>query len=77
MWTFSISNNCYIQRHFCVVYNCTRDPTGELWPKTRIGHSLIQYCVRILQAPIYIAIWYVTTPDNKTHTPYDWILHPK
>ena len=29
MWTFSISNNCYIIRDvLCVVYSCTRDPTG-------------------------------------------------
>ena len=34
-------------------------------------------CVYILQARIYIAIWYRTTLDNKTHAPYDCILQTK
>ena len=51
----------------CVFQSCTKDPTGELQFETRICHSLIQHCVRILQACIYIAFWYATTPDNKTH----------
>ena len=46
-------------------------------PQTRIGRSLIQNCVLILQAHTYIGIWSVTTHDNKTHTPYDCILHTK
>ena len=30
-------------------------------PQTRIGRSLIQHCVRVLQAHIYIAIYLMTT----------------
>ena len=49
MYTFSISNKCNIITDFlCVVYSCTRDPTGELRPETRIGRSPIQHCVHIL-----------------------------
>ena len=49
MWTFSISNNCYIIRDIlCVVQICTRDPTGELWPETSI----------------YIAIWYCSEVEG-------------
>ena len=48
MWTFSISKDYYnIGDIFCMVQGCTRDPTGELRPKTRIGCSLIHvfvYC---------------------------------
>ena len=78
IWPFSISNGCSTIGHIpCMVLNCRRDPTGQLRPQTGIGRSLIQTCVRILQALIYIAIWYATTPDNKTHAPYDYILHTK
>ena len=77
-WTFSISNYWYIIRNIIsVVYSCTRDPTGELRPETRIGRSLIQHCVRILQAHLYIIIWYATMTDNETHVPYDCLLHTK
>ena len=48
-------------------------------PETCIGSSLIRHCVHILQAHtcIYISIWKVTTPDNKTHIPCECILHTK
>ena len=56
MWTFSISNDCSIITDIlCVVYICTRDLTGELWPETCTGCSLIQHCVCILVSP-YIHI---------------------
>ena len=43
IWTFSISNNCSTIGHIlCMIWSCKRDPTGELWPQTCIGHSLIQ-----------------------------------
>ena len=78
IWMFSISNNCNIIGDIlCVVQSCTRDLTRELRPKTRIGRSLIQHCVCILQVHIYIILWYATMPDNKTHVPYDCILHTK
>ena len=71
MWTFSISNDCCIIGDIlCVVQTCTSDPTGELQPETCISHSLIQHCVSIVQVCMYIANWYTTTPDNKTHIPY-------
>ena len=34
-------------------------------------------CVCILPARTYIAIWCATTPDNKSHVPYDCIPHNK
>ena len=78
IWMVSISNDCStIVDILCVVYNCMRDSTGELRPQIRISRSLIQNCVYILQALIYIAIWCATTHDNKTHVPYDCILHTK
>ena len=48
--------------------------TGELQPETSIVRSLIRHCMRVLQARIYIAIWYATTLDDKTHVPYDCII---
>ena len=39
--------------------------------------SSVQHCVRILQSHTYIAISYATTPENKTHVPYDCIVHTK
>ena len=73
IWTFSISNHCYIIGGIlCVVQSCTRDPTEELQPKTRIGRSLIQHCACIFCKPVfYISIGYASTSDNKTHIPYD------
>ena len=42
MKKFSILNDCYtIGDIVCVVWACTRDPTGELRSETRIGGSLI------------------------------------
>ena len=38
---------------------------------------LTRHCVCKVQAPIYIAIWYATMPDNKTHVPYKRIHHTK
>ena len=46
-------------------------------PDIHHGRSLIQHGLRILQAHTYIAIWCVTTPDNKTHVPYDCVVHTK
>ena len=42
-------------------------------------HTLVVFCyhnmcVHILQARLYIPIWYATKPDNKTHAPYERIL---
>ena len=62
--------------HLCGL-EYVRDWTRELRPQTHIGRSLIQNCVRILQAHTYIAIWCVITVDNKTHIHYDCILHTK
>ena len=45
--------------------------------QTCIGCSLIQHCVHILKAHIYITIWCTTTHDNKTRVPYDCILNTK
>ena len=54
----------------------------EIWLESydpRHAHRLFSdtNCVHILQACTYIAIWYATTHDNKTHVPYDCILHTK
>ena len=69
MWKFSTLNDCYIIGDIlCVVQSCTRDPTGELRSETRIGRSLIRHCVCVLSISTY-----ATTPDNKTHVPYDCI----
>ena len=80
MWKFNIMNNFYIIGDIlCVVQNCTRGTTQELRSETHIGRSLIRHCVCILQVCVYIAIWYTTMPDSKTHVPYDCIhvLHTK
>ena len=78
LWTFTKLNDSYIIEDILrVVQSCNRDPTGELRPETRIGCSLIRHFVCILQARIYIADWFATTPDNETHVPYDCILHTK
>ena len=67
----SISKDCYIIGDiFRVFQSCSRNSTGELRPETRMGRFLIPHCV---QARICIAIWYVTTLDNKTHAPYNCI----
>ena len=51
IWTFDISNDCYIIGDIlCVVYSCMRDLIGELCPPTHIGHSLIQHCVCVYPA---------------------------
>ena len=50
--------------------------TGELQSQTSIGHSLIQQCVRKMQAHIYIAFG-AQLHNNKTHIPYDSISHNK
>ena len=52
-----------------MVQSCTRDPTGELRSETRIGRSVIHDIVYCKSACIYIAIWYATTPDNRTRVP--------
>ena len=80
MWKFSVFNDFYVIGDIlCVVESCTRDITGALQSETRIGCSPIRHFVRILQVCIHIAIWYATTPDNKTHVIYDHIhvLHTK
>ena len=80
IWMFSISNDCCtIGPIPCMVQSCTRDPTGELLPQTCINHSLVQNGMRILQARTYMYnnIWCASTHDNKTHKPYDCILHTK
>ena len=41
---------------FLVCFELHERSTGELWPQTRISHSLIQHCVHILQTHTYIAI---------------------
>ena len=46
-------------------------------PDMHCGHSLRQHCVHMLQTCTYIAIWCATMHDNKTHIPYDCILHTK
>ena len=61
---------CYWRHSLCGL-ELNERLTGELWPQTRIGHSVIQHCVGILQAHTYIAVWCATVHDNKTHTPYD------
>ena len=59
IWTFSISNDCATIGHIpYVVWSWKRDPTGELRLQIRMGNSLIQTCVRILQALKYITISY-------------------
>ena len=45
--------------------------------QTCISHSLLQNCVCILQTHKYITVWCATTPDSKTHLPYDCMLHTK
>ena len=52
-----------------------RYATEELWSQTCISCSLIQHCVCILLAHTYIAIWYATTHDNKTHVPFASTTH--
>ena len=49
-----------------------RDSTGELRPQTRI---VVVLCYNILHACTYIAIWCVTTHDNKSHVAYDCTTH--
>ena len=57
IWMIIILNHCSTIGDIpCVVYSCKRYSTGELLPQTSIGCSLIQHCVCILQARIYIAI---------------------
>ena len=76
IWTFIILNDCSTIRDIpSVVQGFKRDANGALWPQTRIGRSLSQNCVHILQ--VHIAIWCATIHDNKTHIPYDCILHTK
>ena len=41
----------------------------------RHAHCLIWHCVCLLQVLIYIGIWYATIPDNKSHVPYECLLH--
>ena len=88
---FYVSNDCStIEDIYSLGCSCIRINIAELWVQTcitttfqynilcvltRIGLSVIQHCVRILQAFIYIANWYATTPDNKIHVHYDCILH--
>ena len=72
-----IERLCITEDILCVLQSCMRDPTGELQPQTGIIRSLMQHCVCMLQAHTYIAIWCATTHDNKTHVPYDCILHTK
>ena len=69
---FAYRTNGLLSETFRVwLWSCMRDPTGELWPQTCIGRSLIQHCVCILQAHTCIVIWCATTRDNKTHVVYD------
>ena len=78
IWTLCIRNECSTIRHsLCALESYMRDPTGELWPHTHTSHALIQHCVHILQARIYIAFWCANMHDDKTHVPYYCILHTK
>ena len=40
-------------------------------------HASVVLWYNIAWARTYITNWYATTPDNKTHVPYDCILHTK
>ena len=47
-------------------------------PDTHLSFSDTTLCgYAVLQACTLIAIWCATTHDNKTHTPYDYMLHIK
>ena len=51
-----------------------RESYGSRHPSVNLWNNIV--CV-YLQACTFITIWYTTTPDNKTHLPYDCILHTK
>ena len=74
IWTFCISNNCSTIGQSKTFLECLR-VAGRWGPDTYcISHSLIQHCVRTCKP---VPIWCTTTRDNKTHIPYDCILHSK
>ena len=82
IWEFCILNNrSTIEDIPCVRQSCMRDLTGELGHQTCISRSLIQHCVRILQAvhpllfvvqlrmttiPTYLMTAYYTPNDGFT-----------
>ena len=58
MYKFNILNDCYIIEDIvCLVQSCTRDQTGELWSKTRIGRSLIYDIVCIYCKSVYTSLF--------------------
>ena len=77
-WTFCISNDCSSIGEFLVCLRvCMRDYPREHQPQTCISCSLMQYFLHILQACMYITVSCAAKHGNKTHLPYDCILHTK
>ena len=63
---------CGLELHKRFDWRATARATHRSFSDTTMLH-----CVRILQACIYIANCYATTPDNKTRGPYNRILRNK
>ena len=71
--TFSQLNDCdIIGCILCVVYSCMRDRLERYGPR----HALFVLWYNIV-CVYYTMLTYTTAPNNKTHKPYDCILHTK
>ena len=62
---------------FLVRFRVAREIQLESYSPRHALFSGTKLCAYTASPYIYIAIWHSSTHDNKTHVPYDCILHTK